>query len=222
LDRYGLQLVAQHWETVTSDFDIHKTEYRQRLENLASARPLLINSQTGKDYFSFEQNSELIEIATKISQKYNIKIIHETHRGKFSFAAHVAAGYLKRIPTLQLTIDLSHWCTVAESYLADQQDAVKLALSRADHVHARVGFPEGPQVSDPRAPEWEEALRVHVGWWKEVIKQKEDEGEAFFTITPEFGPFPYMPVLPFTKQPVTDQWETNVYMMNYLKSALNT
>ncbi|MBN2762310.1 MAG: sugar phosphate isomerase/epimerase [Bacteroidales bacterium] len=221
LGHYDLQLVAQHWETLTGDFDAHKEEYRQRVENLASARPLLVNSQTGKDYFSFEQNAELIKIAAEISQKYNIKIIHETHRGKFSFAAHVAAGYLKRIPTLRLTIDLSHWCAVAESYLDDQQDAVKLVLSRADHIHARVGFPEGPQIPDPRVPEWKEALDTHVGWWNEVVRRKQKEGESSFTITPEFGPFPYMPVLPFTRQPITDQWEVNVYMMNYLKSALN-
>lgn len=221
LSHYDLQLVAQHWETLTSDFDAHKTEYRQRLENLASARSLLINSQTGKDYFSFEQNAELIEIAEEISRQHDVKIIHETHRGKFSFAAHVTSEYLKKIPTLRLTIDLSHWCAVAESYLDDQQDAVKLALLRADHIHARVGFPEGPQVSDPRVPEWEEALHTHLGWWREVVNQKRDEGAAFFTIAPEFGPFPYMPVLPFTQQPVTNQWDVNVYMMNYLKSALN-
>ncbi|GAB1483119.1 hypothetical protein MASR2M78_19350 [Treponema sp.] len=51
----------------------------------------------------------------------------------------------------------SRWCTVAESYLEDQKEAVDAALSRTDHIHARVGFPEGPQVGDPAAPEWEES-----------------------------------------------------------------
>ncbi len=220
IKEYDLLFIAQHWETLTSDFRDHKDEFRKRLLNLASANPLFINSQTGKDYFSFDQNSELIEIATEISKESGIKIIHETHRGKFSFAAHITHNYLKKLPGLQLGLDISHWCNVAESFLDDQQDAVALALSRTEHIHARIGFPEGPQVPDPRVPEWEEALNFHIGWWKEVIKLKIMAGTPYFTITPEFGPYPYMPILPFTQQPVSNQWDVNVFMMNKLKSVL--
>ncbi len=219
LNHNDLQLVAQHFETSTGDFDTHRKEYRQRLENLVSAEPLFINSQTGKDYFSFDQNAELIGIAEETARKSGVRIIHETHRGKFSFAAHVTARYLREIPTLRLTLDLSHWCNVAESYLDDQAEAVNLAISRAEHIHARVGFPEGPQISDPRVPEWQEALSIHQGWWQKVIEREEITKRQIFTVTPEFGPYPYMPVLPFTRQPVTDQWEVNLYMMNYLKSV---
>jgi sugar phosphate isomerase/epimerase len=217
-----LILIAQHWETVTNDFDAHKIEYRKRLVNLATVTPLFVNSQTGKDYFSFNQNAELIEIATEISQKYGVKIIHETHRGKFSFAAHVTADYLQKLPHLRLALDISHWCNVAESYLVDQQDAVSLAILRTDHIHSRVGFPEGPQIPDPRVSEWKEALQVHVGWWKRVVERKISEGQALFTISPEFGPFPYMTMLPFTRQPISNQWELNVFMKNLLKSVLES
>ena len=124
IKQYGLLHIAQHWETLTSNFDEHRVEFRNRLVNLATARPLLINSQTGKDYFSFDQNAELISIASEISREYQVKIIHETHRGKFSFASHITAQYLSEIPDLQLGLDISHWCNVAESYLTDQQEAV--------------------------------------------------------------------------------------------------
>jgi sugar phosphate isomerase/epimerase len=218
LGQFDLLHIAQHWETLTPDFQEHKIEYRKRLENLASANPLFINSQTGKDYFSFEQNADLIEIGREVSHDYGVKIVHETHRGKFSFAAHITADYLNRLPDLRLTLDISHWCNVAESYLDDQREAIKLAISRTDHVHARVGFQQGPQVPDPRVPEWQDALLVHQNWWKEVVKLKEKTGQQIFTVTPEFGPYPYMTIMPFTRQPVTDQWEVNVFMMNYLKS----
>lgn len=219
IKKQGLVHVAQHWETVTTNFQHHKKEYRERLVNLATAAPLFINSQTGRDFFSFEQNAELIEIASEVSQQYGVKIIHETHRGKFSFAAHVAAGYLSRLPGLRIGFDLSHWCAVAESFLQDQPQAVNLAISRADHIHARVGFPEGPQVPDPRVPEWKEALDIHLAWWKRVVERAKKEGRSFFTITSEFGPYPYMPIIPYTRQPIADQWEVNVYMKDYLKSV---
>jgi len=37
------------------------------------------------------------------------------------------------------------------------------------------------------------------------------------TITPEFGPFPYMVSLPGTNEPIANQWEVNLFMMNLLK-----
>ena len=42
------------------------------------------------------------------------------------------------------------------------------------------------------------------------------------TITPEFGPFPYMPQEPFTQKPLSNQWETNIEMKNYLQHNLKT
>jgi len=221
LKNSDLQLIAQHWETLASDYKLHKTEYRRRLINLTGSEALFINSQTGKDYFSQEQNEGLIRIAEEIGKDYGIRIIHETHRGKFSFAPHITAGYLKDLPELRLGLDISHWCNVAESWLDDQPEALELALSRTDHIHARVGFPEGPQIPNPRAPEWSEALERHRDWWCEVINKRTNEGRKEFTITPEFGPYPYMTHMPFSREPVADQWDLNVFMMKYLRSQLS-
>jgi hypothetical protein len=218
LKAHQLLYIAQHWETASVDFEEHRKEYRQRLEHLASAQPLLINSQTGKDFFTFEQNEALISIAREISQRTGIQIVHETHRGKFSFAAHVTASYVARIPDLRIGFDVSHWCCVAESMLENQTAAVDLAISHADHLHARVGFPGGPQVPDPRTPEWKEVVDIHLGWWDRIIERNRKEGKTLFTITPEFGPYPYMTILPFTRQPIAPQWELNVYMMEMLRA----
>jgi len=37
------------------------------------------------------------------------------------------------------------------------------------------------------------------------------------TITPEFGPPPYFPILPWTKAPVGSQWDINLHMMQLLR-----
>ena len=220
LKQYELLFVAQHWETNTSDFEAHKKEYKQRLLNLADAKPYFINTHTGKDYFSFDQNIELIAIAEELADTHQVKIIHETHRGRFSFAAHIATNYFKKLPGLRITIDFSHWCNVAESFLEDQLEAVNLAIERTDHVHARVGFPEGPQIPDPRAPEWKDALICHVKWWKQIVDYKRLLGEKELTLAPEFGPYPYMQIIPYTREPIANQWDINVFMMNYLKETL--
>jgi len=216
-----LIFIGQHWETVNLDFDEHKNEYVNRLYNLATGNPLLIDSQTGKDFFSFEQNMALIHAATDFSQETNIPVVHEIHRGKFSFAAHITKKFLVSNPDLRICADLSHWCNVAESLLEDQPEALDIALKRADHIHARVGFQEGPQIPDPRAPEWKEVLEKHISWWDRIIRRAETENRNSFTITPEFGPFPYMTVLPHSREPISNQWDVNVYMMELLRKRYN-
>ena len=67
IKKYRLLHIAQHWETTKGNFQEHRKEYRERLLDLASAHPLFINSQTGKDFFSFEQNAELIRLASEVS-----------------------------------------------------------------------------------------------------------------------------------------------------------
>ena len=216
----GLEIIAQHFETAEADFEIHKKNYRRRIQNLATVNPVFINSQTGKDFFNYEQNQALIEVAKDVEQKSGVKVLHETHRGKFSFAAHITKQFLQRIPDLRLTFDLSHWCNVAETMLEDQEEAVDLAIERTDHIHARVGFAEGPQIPDPRANEWESTVKIFINWWQRIIARAKKEGKNEFTITSEFGPFPYMTIQPFTAMPITDQWAVNVYMMELLKKEL--
>lgn len=200
------------------DFDAYLKNFKENLEKLVPYKPVLINCHTGKEYFSFRQNQALIAAGKAVSDASGIPVLHETHRGRFSFAAHITKEYLEKIPGLRLTLDISHWCNVHESMLADQEEAVSLAISRTDHIHTRVGFPEGPQVNDPRAPEWKNVLEQHLTWWDHVVEAKIQRGGSLLTITPEFGPPDYMPTLPYTRQPVASQWDINEYMMNLLKA----
>jgi sugar phosphate isomerase/epimerase len=219
LDNYNLELIAVQWDTGTPNFDHHIEEYKLRLRSAAAAQPLFITSHTGKDFFSVEQNTALLNIAEQIGNETGVKIIHETHRGKFSFAAHVTREYLQKLPWLRLTLDISHWFTVAESYLTEQQETVDLALQHTDHIHARIGHSNGPQVIDPRSPEWKDVVQKHFALWSTVIDIKIKIGAEQLTFTTEFGPFPYMQFRPFEDIPLADQWEINEYMLNLLKTT---
>ncbi|HVP59401.1 MAG TPA: TIM barrel protein [Myxococcaceae bacterium] len=214
--RRRLLIVAQHHDTEAADFARHRAAYAAWLDRIAPLRPHRINSQTGLDHFSFDQNRALLDLAGETAARHGVAIAHETHRRKFSYAAHVTRAYLERIPSLRLTLDVSHWVCVAESFLEDQPEALALAIARTDHLHARVGHPEGPQIPDPRAPEWRDAVERHLAWWDAVAAQRRAAG-AELLCTVEFGPFPYLPRLPFTEQPVADQWELNLHMLRLLR-----
>ena len=91
------------------------------------------------------------------------------------------------------------------------------AIAHTWHIHARVGFAEAPQVNDPRAPEWQTALDAHLDWWQRIVDARRADGAPLVTIATEFGPPNYLPVLPYTRQPVANLWEINCWMMRLLR-----
>lgn len=201
------------------DPSTHLDTFKKMTEAAATnkiRRPLYINCHSGRDYYPREVNDSFIHHTTDLSKDSGVLICHETHRSRILFAAHIAKQYLQDHPQLKITLDISHWCNVHESYLDDQSDAVQLALERTEHIHARIGHPEGPQVNDPRAPEWENAVKAHLQWWDQVVARKEKEGGTLTFLT-EFGPPDYMPTVPYTRKPVADQWAINVHMMKLLQ-----
>jgi len=198
------------------DYDKHLLQFKSALEGATSMNPVYINCHSGRDHFSFDQNKVFIDATIALSAQTRIPIYHETHRSRILFAAPVARTFIEKIPGLRLTLDISHWCNVHESLLDDQAETVAMALGRTDHIHARVGHQEGPQVNDPRAPEWDDAVQAHYKWWDVVALQKRKEGKRL-TILTEFGPANYLPTLPYTRQPVADQWEINNHMMHTLR-----
>jgi sugar phosphate isomerase/epimerase len=194
----------------------HLTDFKSGLLAAASQKPIYINCHSGKDYFTFGQNVQFIEFGTQVSRNTGVPIYHETHRSRILYSAPVTRQFMEKLPDLRITFDVSHWCNVHESLLDDQPETLAMTLERVDHIHARIGHSEGPQVNDPRAPEWKDALNAHFGWWDKVVEKKKKEGKPMTFLT-EFGPVDYMPALPYTRQPLADQWDINTHMLEILK-----
>lgn len=217
LKSFQLELVALQWAADGATPKEYLSAYEVHIRNASEMNPLLINSHTGRDYYSFDDICAVLDAAAELAEQLKVKIVHETHRGRFSFHPYFLQPYLTAYPSLRLTADFSHWCNVSESFLQDQSAHVTNAIARTDHIHARVGHPQGSQVSDPRAPEWKDALQHHLKWWDAVVRLHKDHGTSAITITPEFGPGHYMPLLPYTQQPVADQWAINRWMKDVLR-----
>ena len=210
------QVLPNKKETVNEYID----RITQRLEFIIQLKPNYINSHTGKDFFDFSDNCKIIEICNQLTRVTGIPIWHEIHRGRFSFHLKTLVSYLDIFPKINLIADFSHFCVVSESDLHDQSDLLSKIYPNIKHIHARIGFEQSPQVNNPFAPEWKTYLEQYLFWWKEIIAIQKNKKSAIFTITPEFGPFPYMPQEPFTKKPLSNQWEINLQMKNYLQQNL--
>jgi sugar phosphate isomerase/epimerase len=212
----GQQVLQQSRETV----DEYIGRMTRRLHEIAALQPDFINSHTGKDYFSFDDNCRVIEAAMEVAEKTGIPILHETHRGRFSFHAAGLLPFLQKFPEIKLVADFSHWCAVSESLLQDQQVILQQIIPYVGHVHARIGFEHGPQVNDPFAPEWGLHVQTFIDWWKQILDDHQKNNQPRLTITTEFGPAPYMPALPYTRQPTADQWKINARLKDLLKKEL--
>ncbi|MDO6603923.1 sugar phosphate isomerase/epimerase family protein [Arenibacter palladensis] len=215
-----LDFVGQHWETQEADFNKHQEQYKRQLYNLVEANPLFVNSHTGMDFFTHKQNSSLIEAAHEIELESGVTITHETHRSRFSFAAHACLTYLEEYPFLKLTSDLSHWCCVAESLLENQAYAVEKAIEHTYHIHARVGSAQSPQVIDPQDSNYKTELDLFTNWWVLMIKKALGKKRPYITITPEYGPYPYSLYKSNTQIPMGDQWEINSFIKNHLAESI--
>ncbi len=215
----GLGLIAQQWETVFhSAYAEHKAALVALLQNACAGAPLLVNSHTGKDFYSPAQNLELLALADAIALEHGVPIVHEIHRSRFSGHPMLLLPYLKAMPHLELTADLSHWCCACESLLEDQPETLAATLPHVRHIHARVGHQQGPQVNDFRAPEWAAALEQHLGWWDRIVTLRAAAGAPRLTLTPEFGPVPYTQTVPYSATPVSNAWELNVAMATLLRA----
>ncbi|SEM32234.1 Sugar phosphate isomerase/epimerase [bacterium A37T11] len=180
--------------------------------------PLFLSVQPGREYFTAGQKEACIGICREAELRTGIPIYLETHRNKWTYAAHATLPVLQKHPELSLTLDISHWYCVSESYLEDQAEAVDAAIAHAKHVHARVGHMEGPQVVDPAFTEYQEALQAHLTVWDRWVNAMEKSGHAAVTFTPEFGPPPYLPMAGRPIDPQQEQWRLNLWIKNLLQT----
>ncbi len=219
LSEIGLDFTVQiRAEGSTVDEQIDSLE--KELNRALDLNTLLANVHCGKDYWPLAENIRVISSAQEVAGKLGIKILHEIHRARATFCTTSTMDIINALPDIRFTADFSHWCCVHNSLLQDQQDSVRRVIERSDYIHARVGSAISPQITDPRATGWKEAVEAHVGWWKKIAEHHKNNNSKYLPICSEFGPPDYMATLPSTGKPIADQWDINCYMKGMLKERL--
>nr|WP_286192824.1 MULTISPECIES: sugar phosphate isomerase/epimerase [unclassified Synechococcus] len=196
----------------------HLAELEDQLNRCADLRPHRVTVLTGSDAWPLERQLTFLAEAQALAAASGLPVSFETHRSRCLGMPWTIAPLLEAVPGLRLTADLSHWCVVAERLMTPDLEPVRLMAERVDHIHARVGHAQGPQVSHPFAPEHAEALAAHRACWRLFTERALQRGAPPPSFTPEFGPDGYMPTLPFTDRPVADLLTINTAMAQWLRS----
>jgi len=221
LDEYGLSIVAHQHQANGASIGAFCKSFQYYLNIALECNPILINSHSGRDYFTLDEQLLVIDTAQNFSAEKNSKVAHETHRGRIGFGPGNAKQVFDARPAMQITADFSHWVCVTESFLENFQEVLEEGIKRSAHIHARVGFIEGPQVPNPANPYWQKETAFFLQLWKRILDMQQTAGTGVFTATPEFGPPPYMWTNAEDNKPVANQWEVNVYMKDLLRQTFN-
>jgi sugar phosphate isomerase/epimerase len=223
LQKHSLEFIPQIFSQGKSVAD-HLDSLREQFATAKPFVPRFINAHSGQDAFSEDQSTRFFEGALRLEAKCGVAIAHETHRGRILFNPWITSRLLTRFPDLKLCCDFSHWVCVCERLIEDQIGIIRQCADHCLHVHARVGYEQGPQVTDPRAPEYQRHLEAHEAWWRLVWAAQAKRGFRVSTLTPEFGPPEYQHTLPFTRAPVSNleeicDWQARRQMESFARRS---
>jgi len=210
--------------------EAHISSFERQVAQVKASIPadllLLINAHSGVDSWSLETSKKYFTRALEVEAQGEILICHETHRGRVLYNPWITRDLCIAFPQLKLTADFSHFCVVAERVFgpddSDWVDVMKTIAPAVRHIHARVGYAQGPQVPDPRAPEYLEALERHEGWWDQIISTQRAANITRMTIEPEHGTDGYQQRLPFTQVETANLWEVNKWIRDREASRMGT
>jgi len=190
----------------------HLESLRRGAEDALECHPQFLTVIGGCDAWATNESVDFFQSAMASARSLGVPVCFETHRSRSLFNPWIAQAILMRLPEMELTCDFSHWCVVCERLVDTEPEILALCAQRARHVHARVGYAQGPQVPHPAAPEYAEALAAHEQWWRQIWEIQIARGMAACTMTPEFGPDGYLHTDPFTGVPVAELDPINAWM----------
>ncbi len=194
----------------------HLHDLRRLIEGSLPFSPLLVNVLAGSDAWPFRDKLRFYQQALAMEAELGVPLSFETHRSRPTFHPWVVRDLLLELPNLRLTCDFSHWCVVCERLvLDDEPELLELCARHVRHVHARVGYDQGPQVPDPRAPAFALVVEAHLRWWRRLA-----QASPGLTFTPESGPDGYQQCEPFSQRPLADLREVNAWMMQRLRDVM--
>jgi len=190
----------------------HFDSFKRRLDDSMRLDPLFITTLAGCDAWDEAQSVDLFGQIMELAASAGILVSFETHRSRSFFNPWTTARICRELPELNLTFDFSHWCVVCERLMDTEIDVIEALAPRAHHIHARVGYDQGPQVPDPRHARYSHELQRHQAWWKMLWLAMVKRAMTSLTMTPEFGPDGYQAIDVNTDKPVGDLWEINQWM----------
>jgi len=168
LDRYRLNFAGLAFPRTPQDM----------LESLKPAKEFgrvqYLNAQVMDAFVIGDEAVRLLDDLLRAAEEANIPTMIETHRGTVTQDLIRTAEYVKALPHLRLTIDLSHYVVAGELHGTSEMTNAKSEalfdqlLQRTSGLHARVSNGEQVQI-DVGADGDHPMVERFAGWWRKGI-----------------------------------------------------
>ncbi len=191
----------------------HLESLRRGLDRAVPGGPRFVTAMAGWDGWELPAVIRFHEGVLALQESSGVPIRVETHRARCTYSPWVTLALLRELPELRLTVDFSHWCVVCERLVPDESPELLEAVAACcGHLHARVGYDQGPQVPDPRVARFEAERAAHERWWRRVWDAMAERGIGTVTMTPEAGFDGYQQGDPSSGRLAADPTEVNRWM----------
>jgi len=214
----------EEWKTLLKQYDLQfnaigfPTSVADMEEIIANAKQFgcvqYLNVQVMDGFVIDEEAIQLLSGIMDTVEKAGFPIFIETHRGTVTQDLLRVIAYVKAIPKLRLTIDLSHYVVAGE--LNNSLDKASLyfasLLNRTSAIHARVS--NGEQVQIDIGPSGEHPMTKYFeNWWGQAMDEwleQAQPGDVLPFVT-ELGPPGYYAVTTQDKygseHEISDRWQ---------------
>jgi sugar phosphate isomerase/epimerase len=194
----------------------HKEDFQLQLQQCVAILEQVdaggfVNVHAGVDAWTLEQAIDFLTFALEAISQVDVTVTFETHRQRLFCNPFMTRDLLQRseLAELKLNADLSHWYCACERVFDAKQArdepwwpaVLQSVAERCHYIHARFGWSQGPQMADPSTPECESERMLQMQAWQVLLQTMiARDGDCF--VSPEYGPPPYLPVMPGTQEPV--------------------
>jgi sugar phosphate isomerase/epimerase len=200
----------------------HIERFERRLDDAQELPCERINVLAGNDRWPMADQCRFFEKLLTIADQKGVACCFETHRATSLYSPWLTLELIEQLPELRFTADISHWVLVCERLLNQPHDDLTPFLDRVDHIQARIGTDQTPQVIHPAAPEVTPWKAYFQSVWASIWARHAANGRAITTMTTEFGVDGYLTHQPFTQMPMADLHEVNAWMAKESRNHFNT
>jgi sugar phosphate isomerase/epimerase len=228
------------------DVAAHKQDFQKQLRECKEVIHLVnaggfINVHAGVDAWSNEEALQFLNFCLKEIEQITpeITVTFETHRQRLFGSPFQTRDLLSSLSQskLKLNADLSHWYCACERVFNSEDERDKWwprllssVSGRCEYIHARFGWAQGPQMADPSTAEFEPDRRLQIKVWKILMEEQKnksaftcnDTGGMNIFVSPEYGPAPYMTVMPHTQEPVASLPEAVSYTKKVIEELFES
>ncbi|WP_314590943.1 TIM barrel protein [Paenibacillus terrigena] len=183
-----------------------------------------VNSQVMDNLITGENAVRLLSELTEEAAVHKLPLFIETHRGRITQDLLRTAEYVKSLPSLRLTIDLSHYVLAGE--IVEPEETNRLdpwfdtLLRRTSCIHGRVSNGQQIQI-DVGISGGHPMVQPFVSWWEKGMYywlQDAEQGDVLPFVC-ELGPPPYGITEGLPSVELSDRWNQSLVFKKLAEKA---